>query len=233
MAGKFQNVILLSSILFFLNDGPGTQRKENCREWVRREACPTSSSLYRIEVFAQLLDSWDFPLHVDLKFQPSPSSPSDPKFLLHFSMWHWSPRILISWLILWIIWLCPPQPMKRDSLRLSILLGVPSPQNISCIRNRFMFVNEYSFFCCCSHRLCVQGLELCLWQPDWEPHLSGVTGNFLPASALLLGQVSRFFCPGPSTAVNRWEGVHDRMWKVGYWGEAVVGKPWDGRMVGD
>ena len=53
------------------------------------------------------------------------------------------------------------------------MLGVHAPQNISCIRNRFMVVNEYSFLCCCSHLQCVQGLELCLWQPDWN-HISQV-----------------------------------------------------------
>ncbi|XP_059732583.1 uncharacterized protein [Bos taurus] len=54
----------------------------------------------------------------------------------------------------------------------------------------------------CWHCLYSPGLELHLRQPDWEPHLSGVRGNFLPVYALLPGQVPRLFRPGPGAAAH-------------------------------
>ena len=70
---------------------------------------------------------------------------------------------------------------------------------------QFIFVNECSFLFCCSHRQRGQGLEHRLWQPDWEPHLSGLRGNFLSIYALLSGQVSRLCRPVPGAVAHGWD----------------------------
>ena len=52
MARKPLNVILLSSVLFALNDGPRTQRKGHCREWVRGRHGPQA---YPLTILKSLL----------------------------------------------------------------------------------------------------------------------------------------------------------------------------------
>ena len=49
-----------------------------------REACPTGSSIHHIEIFGQLLPSWDFPLPCDLKFSAFISQPPWSHFPVFF-----------------------------------------------------------------------------------------------------------------------------------------------------
>jgi len=53
VAGKLHNLVACRSILFFLSDGPRSQRKGNCSESL-------GSSSDHSEVFAELLPSWIF-----------------------------------------------------------------------------------------------------------------------------------------------------------------------------
>ena len=83
--------------------------------------------------------------------------------------------------------------------------------------HQFLFVNDCSFFCLCRHCRLGQGIQLHLWQPDWESHLSGITGNFLSAAALLPGHICRLFCPGPGTADDRWDRAQQQDGKSRVW----------------
>ena len=99
----------------------------------------------------------------------------------------------------------------------------------------FIIVNKCFFLFCFSHRQCGQGLEHRLRQPDWEPHLSGLRGNFLSIYALLPGQVSRLCCFVPGAVAHRWDRDPSYDGKSGMWGGrgTRVGKAWGGRTVGN
>ena len=100
--------------------------------------------------------------------------------------------------------------------RLFVYTGILSVF-LDTMAHRFLFVNERSFFCLCRHCQLGQGLELHLWQPDWESHLSGITGKFLSAAALLPGHICRLFCPGPGTADDRWDTAQQQDGKNRVW----------------
>ena len=92
-----------------------------------------------------------------------------------------------------------------------------------------MCVTEY-FSYHFRHCLCGQGLEHRLWQPHWEPHLSGVRRNLLSVYALCPWHFPRLCHAGPAAADYWWEGVSERRVRCG--GGSGVGKDWSGGMVG-
>lgn len=102
----------------------------------------------------------------------------------------------------------------------------PKAHSRGCV---FMCVTEYSSYHC-RHYLCGQGLEHRLWQPHWEPHLSGVRRNLLSVYALCPRHFPRLCRAGPAAADYWWEGVSDRRVRCG--GGSGVGKDWSGGMVG-
>jgi len=136
---------------------------------------------------------------------------------------------------LWIIWVCFPLPSLPSPMKRNFEIRVfawffkkkihPKAHSRGCV---FMCVTEYSSYHC-RHCLCGQGLEHRLWQPHWEPHLSGVRRNLLSVYALCPRHFPRLCRAGPPAADYWWEGVSDRRVRCG--GGSGVGKDWSGGMV--
>ena len=112
---------------------------------------------------------------------------------------------LNSWPVLWIIWACSVHAIKGNIWRLGIFCFFPQINRMVHGQGAICICQWVFIFCCCSDCLWGQSLELHLWQPDWEPHLSGVPGDFLSACALLPGHLCRLFCLRPGAAAHRWD----------------------------
>ena len=128
--------------------------------------------------------------------------------------------------------LSPPHE-KIFEIGVFLLTSCPTYFTWHIIGVQILSACKHSFFCCCSHCLYSPGLELHLWQLDWEPHLWGIRGDFLSANALLPGLISRLSCSGPGATAHRWEETRDRKGRVGYGGGAGMGKAWGVRKVGN